>query len=242
MQSNEKYSQAYLRWTVNERTQHWILAISFIVLVFTGFALKYPESWWSWPFLYAGAFDLRGTLHRIAGSAYLALSFYHVWYLLFNERGRAKLQALKLRLQDIFDMKDQILHNLGKSRTVPKYGHFTYWEKFEYWALVWGTLIMAFTGLVLWFENISLQIFPLWFLDVSTVIHFYEAILATLAILVWHFYFVIFNPTVYPVNFSMFNGYITEEEMREEHAAELEEFLTKEPEQEPEQEILTTEK
>lgn len=59
MQSNEKYSQAYLRWTVNERTQHWILAISFIVLVFTGFALKYPESWWSWPFLYAGAFDLR---------------------------------------------------------------------------------------------------------------------------------------------------------------------------------------
>lgn len=222
MQRNEKYSNAFLRWTFNERLQHWVLAISFILLVITGFALKYPESWWAWPFVVTGAIDLRGFLHRLAATFYLALSIYHLAYLFFTTRGRAKLRALMLKIQDFADMKRQMWRNLGKHAPHPQYGHFTYWEKFEYWALVWGTVIMALTGLILWFENISLRIFPLWIMDVSTVIHFYEAILATLAIFIWHFYFVIFNPTVYPVNFSMFNGYITEEEMLEEHAGELE--------------------
>ena len=121
-------------------------------------------------------------------------------------------------------MKRQVRRNLGKNVPLPLYGHFTYWEKFEYWALVWGTVVMALTGLILWFENISLIIVPLWILNVATVIHFYEAILATLAIFIWHFYFVIFNPAVYPVNFSMFNGFITYKEMEEEHAGELQDI------------------
>jgi formate dehydrogenase gamma subunit len=224
MQTNPKYSNAYLRWTMTERIQHWVLAITFSLLVITGFALKYPESWWAWPFAMAGAFDLRGFLHRLAATFYLALSLYHLGYLFFTTRGRAQLRALMLKIQDFIDMKRQVWRNLGKHAPLPQYGHFTYWEKLEYWALAWGTAIMAFTGLILWFENISLKIFPLWILDVSTVIHFYEAILATLAIFIWHFYFVIFNPTVYPVNFSMFNGYITEEGMREEHAGALQEI------------------
>lgn len=224
MQANEKYPQIYLRWTRAERLQHWVLAASFLTLVVTGFALKYPDSWWVWPFDVTGWIDLRGTLHRIAATCYLLLAGYHIGYLSFTRRGRAQFRALMIRLQDLADMKMQILHNLGKPVPVPRYGHFTYWEKLEYWALVWGTFIMALTGLILWFESISLKIFPLWILDVSTVIHFYEAVLASLAILVWHFYFVIFNPNVYPINWSMFNGLITKKEMEEEHAGELEEI------------------
>ena len=224
MQRADTSHNLYLRWTWSERAQHWVLATSFIVLVITGFALKYPDSWWTWPFTLTKSFDLRGLLHRIAATLYILLSIYHIGYLLLSARGRAQVRALMLRWQDFIDMKMQMLYNLGKSRKIPKYGHFTYWEKMEYWALVWGTLVMVCTGLILWFENISLKIFPLWVMDISTVIHFYEAILASLAILVWHFYFVIFSPTVYPLNTSMLDGYITRKEMEEEHAGELEEI------------------
>jgi hypothetical protein len=75
-----------------------------------------------------------------------------------------------------------------------------YAEKAEYLALVWGTLVMVVTGFLLWFENWTLAHLPKWTSDVATVVHFYEAILASLAILVWHFYFVIFDPLVYPLD------------------------------------------
>ena len=222
MAMDKTHSRLYLRWTVGERIQHWLLVVSFFVLVITGFALKYPESWWTWPFTITGSFDLRGLLHRIAATVYIALAVYHVAYLLLSPRGRKQWQALKWRLQDFRDLKHQILYNLGKLSRPPRYGHYTYWEKMEYWALVWGTVIMVITGLLLWFENLSLRFLPLWVLDVATVIHYYEAILATAAIFVWHFYFVIFDPLVYPLNPSMISGTLTEDAMQEEHAQELE--------------------
>lgn len=212
----------YLRWTPAERVQHWVLVISFALLVITGFALKFPESWWAWPFLQTGKYDLRGLLHRLAATIYLILALYHLGYLALTRRGRAQFRALLLRWQDLRDLRRQFRYNLGRERHAPQYGHYAYWEKIEYWALIWGTVIMALTGVLLWFENISLRLFPLWVLDVATVIHYYEAILATLSILVWHFYFVIFNPETYPMNRSMLDGVVPERLMREEHARELE--------------------
>lgn len=235
MPDDESSLNLYLRWTKAERVQHWILAVAFFLLVATGFALKYPESWWAWPFVYAGNIDLRGILHRAAATAYIALSLYHILYLIFSARGRAQFRALMIRLQDLRDLAWQVRRNLGKHAPAPEYGHFTYWEKIEYWALIWGTVVMVVTGLLLWFENISLRYLPLWALDVATVIHLYEAILASVSILVWHFYFVIFDPNVYPLNFSMVNGYLTQQQMEEEHAGELQELLQrKEKEKEEE--------
>ncbi len=236
---SDKSNTYYLRWTRGERIQHWVLVVSFFMLVLTGFALKYPESWWTWVFSATGSFDLRGLLHRIAATVYTLLSLYHVGYLLFSTRGRAQFQALKLRKRDFLDLRNQMLYNLGKRPAPPKYDHYAYWEKLEYWALVWGTLIMVITGMLLWFENISLRLFPLWVLDVATVIHFYEAVLATAAIVVWHFYFVLFNPAVYPANMSMFYGYITAREMQEEHAAELERMKQHLDQDETEEVLLT---
>ncbi len=85
-------------------------------------------------------------------------------------------------------------------------GVFDYAEKAEYWALVWGSWVMLFTGLPMWFENWALSIMPLWLLDVFRTVHFYEAILASAAIVIWHFYFVIFDPESYPLNMSMITG------------------------------------
>ena len=81
-----------------------------------------------------------------------------------------------------------------------------YGEKVEYLAVIWGTLVMAVTGFLLWFEEFTLRWLPSWTADVATVIHLYEAILASLAILVWHFYAVIFDPVVYPMDPAWLTG------------------------------------
>ncbi|MDZ7289082.1 MAG: cytochrome b/b6 domain-containing protein [candidate division KSB1 bacterium] len=222
MSNQNNNLQYYERWTKVERYQHWILAVSFIILVITGFALKYPEAAWVQPILLLeGEFALRGWIHRIAAVVMVVLAFYHVGYMIFTPRGRYLLKALAPGRQDLVDFRDNAKFLLGKRSTPPEFDHFSYMEKAEYWALVWGTVVMASTGFFLWFENLALKIFPLWMMDVFTVIHFYEAWLATLAIFVWHFYYVIFNPEVYPLNKSMIDGLMSEREMEREHGREL---------------------
>ena len=81
---------------------------------------------------------------------------------------------------------------------------------------------MGVTGVILWFENTSMGLFTKLGFDISRTVHFYEAVLATLAIIAWHFYFVIFNPDVYPMNLAWLTGRVSEREMREEHPLELE--------------------
>jgi cytochrome b subunit of formate dehydrogenase len=119
-------------------------------------------------------------------------------------------------------------YNLGMSNRKPSLGRFSYVEKSEYWALVWGTVVMSVTGIILWFDNTFLGILTKLWWDVAGTIHYYEAWLATLAIIVWHFYFVIFNPDTYPINLAFWKGTLTEEEMAEEHPLELNEIKRQE--------------
>ncbi|MCB0312348.1 MAG: cytochrome b/b6 domain-containing protein, partial [Calditrichaeota bacterium] len=119
------------------------------------------------------------------------------------------------------DMIQQLRYNLGMSKQRPRYDRFNYIEKSEYWALVWGTIVMTLTGFALWFENQSMAWFSKIFLDVFETIHYYEAWLAFLAIVVWHLYYVIFNPDVYPMNFTWITGKVSEAEMHHEHPLEL---------------------
>jgi len=213
----------YLRWTANERMQHWLLAGSFIILAVTGFALKYPQAWWVRPFFGPEwLFDLRSLLHRIAGSVFTVLGVYHFYYMVGTLRGRQLLAAFRLRMQDLRDARQNISFNLGLRKAPPAFDHFNYTEKFEYWALIWGAFIMTGTGLMLWFEETTMRLLPRWVIDLLTVIHLYEAWLATLAIVVWHFYAVIFSPQTYPLNTSMLDGRMSEAEMLAEHGLEWE--------------------
>jgi cytochrome b subunit of formate dehydrogenase len=106
----------------------------------------------------------------------------------------------------------------------PKLGRFSYIEKAEYWAVVWGTFVMGATGSVLWFQNYFLPVINIYGMDLATAVHWYEAILASLAILVWHFYFIFLNPDVAPMNKAWFTGYLTRHQMENEHPLELEEI------------------
>ncbi len=222
-----KHEQKYLRMTLNERIQHFLLLSSFTVLVITGFGLKYPEAFWVvWMRSIFGenAFELRGIVHRVAAVIMIADSVYHLFYISLTKRGRKLIIDLWFTKKDLTDLFGTIKYYLGKANERPKYGRFSYIEKSEYWALVWGNVVMGATGIVLWFNNTFLPIISSLGMEIATAIHFYEAILATLAIVAWHFYFVIYNPDVYPVNKAFITGYLTREEMEHEHPLELEEI------------------
>jgi cytochrome b subunit of formate dehydrogenase len=214
----------YLRMTLEERLQHGALALSFILLVMTGFMLRFPDSWWvvSIRSLSNKAFDLRSLLHRVAAVVMCLASFYHLYYIVFTARGRQLVKDLWFRLQDARDVVAVLKYNLGLTPVKPRLDRFSYIEKAEYWALIWGTVVMAATGFAMWLDNSFLNLFGKLGYDVARTIHYYEAILATLEIIVWHFYFVIFNPDSYPMNTAWYTGMLSEREMEEEHALELE--------------------
>jgi len=216
----------HLRMTLSERLQHAALLTSFIVLVVTGFMLHYPDAFWVRTLrrLHDGIFAYRGAAHRTAGIVLIAASFFHLYYLAFTTRGRGFLRDMAPGRHDLLDALRTVRHNLGLTPDRPRFGRFGYVEKSEYWALVWGTMVMGLTGLILWFENTSMGFLTKLGWDVARSVHFWEAWLATLAILVWHFYYVIFNPDVYPMSTAWLTGYISEEEMLDEHPLELEEI------------------
>lgn len=213
----------YLRMSRNERVQHATLAISFVTLVITGFALKFPEAWWVAPLhrKVPGIFDLRSFVHRVAGVVMLLAGVFHLYYIAMVPRGRQLVKDLVPRPQDLRDAINMVKYNLGMRAERPKFDRFGYVEKAEYWALVWGNIVMVVTGFMLWFDNTFMNLLTKLGWDIARTVHYYEAWLATLAIIVWHFYFVIFNPDVYPINLAFWNGTLTEREMLDEHPLEL---------------------
>jgi len=219
----------YLRMAFPERVQHGTLLLSFLTLVVTGFALKYPQAWWVAPLqdISPWMFELRGIIHRVAAVVMVLASFYHIYYVLVVPRGKQLIRDLLPVRSDITDAIGVMRYNLGLSPTKPKFRRFSYAEKAEYWALIWGTVVMTVTGIILWFDNTFLGLLTKLGWDIARTVHYYEAWLATLSIIVWHFYFVIFNPDTYPLNLAFWKGTLTEEEMLEEHPLELAEIKRK---------------
>jgi cytochrome b subunit of formate dehydrogenase len=212
----------FVRMTTSERVQHGLLAASFSILVFTGFALKFPETWiFAWLARLEGGYAWRSLVHRGAALVMVTGALYHVVYLL-SARGRRFVLDMLPTIQDARQAGQNLAYWLGLARTPPAFERFGYIEKAEYWALIWGTAVMTVTGGLLWFENQSLQVVDKWVLDLATLVHYYEAWLAFLAIVVWHLYQNVANPDVYPMNWSWITGRIGEEQLRHEHRAEWE--------------------
>ncbi|HYL91855.1 MAG TPA: cytochrome b/b6 domain-containing protein [Alphaproteobacteria bacterium] len=190
-----------------ERIMHGAMALSFIVLVWTGFALKYSDQWWARPLLlWEAARSTRGIVHRAASVVFMSAGLTHVLSLIFNTRMRQHWRALWPKVKDLRETLSNFVYNIGLRHRFPGRSPHSYIEKLEYWALVWGSVLMVTTGLLMWADNLALRWLPKLVLEVATSIHFYEAILASLAILVWHFYFVIFDPDVYPMDSAWLTG------------------------------------
>lgn len=203
------------RMPLRFRWQHAALLTSFFVLVLTGFALKFPDSWFA-SMLSLGE-RMRQLLHRMAAVVLIGVSIYHAFDLIFTREGRRLAFDLFPTLDDIRGAWQNLSYYLGISKQKPAFARFNYAEKAEYWALVWGMFVMAGTGIMLWAKVSVGNHLPRWWLDIATAIHFYEAILATLAIVVWHFYQVFLDPDVYPMNWAWWDGKMTVHHYREEH-------------------------
>ncbi|MFT5366455.1 MAG: formate dehydrogenase gamma subunit [Candidatus Latescibacterota bacterium] len=214
----------FLRFTVSERLQHATMALSFMVLAYSGFALQFPNVWWAGPFSWLSeSEEFRRLIHRVAAVVMVSVCAFHAVYLVVTKRGRQQLMAMAPKVRDIRDFGQMVKYYLRRTDKQPRFARFSYIEKLEYWALAWGSVVMTVTGFALWFANISLRFAPKWVLDVATVIHYYEAWLAVLAIIVWHFYWVIYNPRVYPMSLVWLTGRMSKKAMEHEHPEELEE-------------------
>jgi len=212
--------EVVLRMNLRFRIAHWGIMASFPALVVTGFALKFPDAWWAKPLLlWEAHVGVRGGLHRTAAVVMIAATLYHVLHLATQKRDRAFLWSIFPTIKDATDMLDVVRYNLGLSNLEPKFAKFSYAEKLEYWAFLWGTFLMALSGFLLWFNNFTLRHFPKWITDAATAVHWYEALLATFAILIWHFYLVIFDPMVYPMDTAWLDGKIPADHYRHRRPA-----------------------
>jgi formate dehydrogenase gamma subunit len=222
----ELENEFVLRWTPAQRFQHMVMLVSFLLLMITGLPLIFPQSeFLNKIFFFAGSFGFRGLVHRIAAVALIILCIYHVCYCLFSEVGHRDLRSMMPRLQDFKDVIALIAYDLGLKAEHPKFDRFNYAEKLEYMSVVWGSAIMILTGLMLWFEGTALAILPKWVWDVALVIHSYEAILAFLAIIIWHFYNVHLNPEVFPMSRVWLDGKISLKQLKQHHPLEFERLM-----------------
>ena len=219
------------RMSLNQRIQHYFLLSSFVVLVVTGFALEYPDTWLGW---LTGGESVRRLVHRAAAVIMIVGGIYHLLYLAFYKEGRLWFWDMFPRWKDVTDFFQNMKHFLFNKGPAPKFARFRYADKAEYWAVIWGTVVMGLTGLIIWFKVDIFGFLPRWAVDIAIAIHFYEAILATLAIIVWHFYHVIFDPDVYPVNWAFYDGKMSEELFKEEHEQAYEDMKAAQSNVEPE--------
>ncbi len=204
-----------------EKIQHAVLVISFLTLIWTGFALKYPDQFWARPLLMMeGARSMRSLIHRIAAGIFVAVSITHLVSLIVNRRLREHWKEMLPNVNDPREAMSNFAYNMGLGDRAPGRSPHSYIEKAEYWAVIWGAVVMIASGTLLWANNLAMKFLPKVWLDVATSVHFYEAVLATLAIVVWHFYSVIFDPDVYPLNTAFLTGHsVKKTEHSKEHEA-----------------------
>ena len=212
----------FVRLNDNERKQHLIFAGCFVVLAITGFMVKLPESVVSLLGKYRETiFFFRSLLHRLAGSTMILVCLYHIYYLIFKPAGRRWIMDMLPRTKDIKDMIANILYFAGVKNESPEFDRFNYKHKMEYGALIAGCTLMSVSGLLLWTEFMWNK----FILDIAAVVHGMEAILACLAIMVWHIYEVQLKPDRSPTNNTWLTGLITEEEMKHEYGGHYKKIM-----------------
>jgi len=212
-----------LRMLPFERVQHALLVLSFLTLIWTGFALKYPDAWWARPLLMLeGKHLVRSIVHRVAAAVFIAVSLTHLISLIVNRKLREHWKEMLPNTNDPREAMSGFAYSLGMGAVAPPRSPHSYVEKAEYWAVVWGAVVMIASGGLLWANSLAMKFLPKSWLDVATSVHLYEAVLATLAIVVWHFYSVIFDPDVYPLNTAFLTGFSVK---KEEHSRESQETV-----------------
>jgi formate dehydrogenase subunit gamma len=215
----------FIRFSVNQRVQHIILMVSFIVLAVTGLAQRYYTSGWAeWVIMGLGGIEFTRLVHRFFGLVFTLIILYHLGYLVYMIFRRHARPTMVPTLKDFRDAVSVLKYSLGFAERPPKYGRFDYNQKFEYWGLVFGGMVIIVSGFVLAFPLAVTRILPGQVVAAAVDFHGFEATLAVLTIIIWHLYDVIFKPGIFPADTSIFTGKISKERMLHEHPLEYAEL------------------
>jgi cytochrome b subunit of formate dehydrogenase len=224
MAKNDKTThaaQGYLRFPVTQRIEHVLLILSFGALGFTGLIQRYAGNQVAEALIaLLGGIELVRIIHRIAAILLAAQSIYHVLSLIHKVFVQRVELTMLPGLKDVVDAIDVVRHNLGLTKEHPRLPRYNFAEKAEYWAMIWGTIVMGLTGFMLWNPIVTTRLLPGETIPAAKAAHSAEALLAVLAILVWHFY----NVHIKFFNKAMFTGKMSRHQMEEEHGAELEQI------------------
>jgi formate dehydrogenase gamma subunit len=213
-----KPSKGYLRFELASRIEHWIFMASFTALAITGLVQKFSQNPFSDALVRAlGGIENTRVIHHVAATITLLSVVYHIGALGYKMYVRRDKPDMLPYLFDFRNAWQALKYNFGFSKTRPQQGRYGYEEKMEYWAVVWGTILMAVTGFMMWNPIATTKFLPGEIIPAAKAAHGWEAVLAVAAIILWHFY----NVLVRTFNKSMYTGYIDEHEMIEDHPLEL---------------------
>ncbi len=202
------------------RIEHWLTAGSFIILAVTGLPQKYASAAISEAAIrIMGGIETVRIVHRVAAIVLALVAIWHVGYAIWHWYVQRRSPTMLPTLEDAKNALQALKYNVGLSKERPQQGFYTFEEKMEYWALVWGTLVMVITGFFLWNPITAARLLPGEWIPAAKAAHGGEALLAVLAVFLWHFYHVFIRT----FNRSMFTGYLTKEQMEHEHPLALHE-------------------
>ncbi|MDA8079334.1 MAG: cytochrome b/b6 domain-containing protein [Nitrospiraceae bacterium] len=227
MPGKEKYKQEYFtrfnRWRIIE---HQANAIAFVVLVITGLSQKFHDSSVAeWVIMNIGGIDKARLIHRYTGLVLLVLTLQHIIIASFGVIFRRWAPTMVINRKDFTDVIDNLKYYFGMTEWPARCDRFDYKQKFEYWGVVIGGVLMVLTGLILWFPTLVFRWMPFLpgqIIPAAKATHTNEAMLAFLVIVIWHIYNSVFSPEVFPLDTSIFTGRISRERMIHEHPVEYE--------------------
>jgi len=233
---HSQHQKYYVRFPKSYRVMHVIMLICFFTLAITGMTLKFSYTDWA-VFIsqFLGGFSVTGVLHRIAAVVLIGVFAFHLRQLLRfkQESDKSWLQfifsknSIMFNLNDIKQFWQHLKWYLGKGEK-PEFGRFTYWEKFDYFAVFWGVFIIGGSGLILWFPVLFTYLLPGWVINVVTIIHSDEALLAVGFIFTIHFFNTHFRPDKFPIDPVIFSGRVPLEELKHDKPLEYKELFESE--------------
>ncbi len=208
--------------------EHVAHVITFVVLVCTGLSQRfYSLDISQWIILHLGGIDNVRLIHRFAGVIFSLEVITHLTVAAIGIVYKKWQPSMVITKKDFTDVVHNIRYYLGLENSPTRGGRYTYKQKFEYWGILTGVLLMMLTGVILWFPALVTKFLPGEIIPAAKVLHTNEALVVFLIIAIWHVYSAIFSPEVFPLDTSIFTGYISKSRMLREHPDELAEMEEK---------------
>lgn len=220
-----KHKSEYMRrFSLYRIIEHQACSITFVILAVTGLAQKFHDaSWAEWVIMNLGGIDSSRLIHRTTGVIFALLTLQHILVASLGVIFRRWAPSMLITRKDFKDAVENLRYYFGMTETPARCDRYDYKQKFEYWGLVVGGIVMIVTGLILWFPTAVFRLAPVLpgqIIPAAKATHTNEAMLAFLVVVIWHVYNSVFSPEVFPLDTSIFTGKISKERMVREHPVE----------------------